>query len=238
MPKLVLFCLSLLLLKPVFAFSLFDKTFKNFDECTSFVTMGTNDANLKLLAINYGCVNSYEPSVDIVLPDGIKVQFTIKNRSVLDTVNELIRKYPSSFNQYLAVMQIPNGSTVNVPKGILPSEVWRDVAKNNPSQMAPILSFPEPNKQNGKFGLCLINDLKSATSESTKMDLVIKCGDRADFPRAKTLELSDMFSSEKRLREQMEDAYRRSNMNNLLQNKCQVIPGSSVIGVSPFITCN
>lgn len=230
-----LFSACLLVPDTSIAFSLFGKSFKSFDECSAYVRQNTNDQLYSILATSYGCANTFEFNLSISLPDGSNADVLIGKSSAEEIAAQLAKRYPSSFNRYMPVISLPNGAKVNIPKGILPKDVWLDVAKNYPDQMKP-LSI-KLDKQKSTFGMCLIDNIRSAISDKDKHGIVVKCGDKAEFTRSNTLDLANSFSEEKRIKEQIEEISRANRLTNTFkQPRCTLIGGS--LGVPPLLTCD
>lgn len=64
--------------------------------------------------------------------------------------------------------------------------------------------------KDSKFGQCLIDYLRDMTTQETKIEYVMKCGDKANYPRSMTLNLVDRFNGNwDRQVQQMQEDVRR-----------------------------
>lgn len=233
MKKIIQIILLAFFLLPNFAnaFNIFNKSFNSWGECSEYTVKNTNDQRLIALMRFYGCNNLYEYAQIISLPDGKQVGVLVGDRSLIENIKLLIQQYPNSFNQSLTLIQMPNGKRVNVPKGIISSDVWLDIAKNQPEFFSPINSRWVADKENGKFGTCLINNIKSAITETDKQNLMLKCGDNAKFSRSRTLSFVDLFSSDRRIQNTLDEIKNNQRQNNIPRE-------INCIAIENIIRCN
>jgi len=213
------------------SFNVFNKSFSSWNECIEYANKSTNDQRLIALIRFYGCNNLYEYGNSISLPDGKKVEVLVGNRSLIETIKLLIQQYPNSFNQSLTLIQMPNGTKVNVPKGINSSEVWLDIAKNQPEYFSLINTRWVSDKENGNFGSCLINNIKTAITEKDKQNLMLKCGDKANFSRSRTLYFVDLFSPDKRIQSTLDEIKNNQRSNSMPSE-------INCISIGNIIRCN
>jgi hypothetical protein len=217
------------------AFSLFEKSFKSYDKCSDYVRQNTNDQLYSILATSYGCANKFEFYASINLPDGVDAEVSIGKLTSEEIIARLVKQYPNSFNRYIQVIFLPDGTKVKIPQGILAKDVWADLIKIRPDQMKPLTV--KVDRQKATFGMCLIDNIRTAISDKNKHGIVVKCGDKAEFTRSKTLELASIFSEESRVKNQIEDISRVNRLNNILnQPRCTLIGGG--LGVPPLLNCD
>ena len=229
--KLILACIVLTfgLNASANAFTLFDKKFKNYDECVQYVEGATNDGELMTL-LYIGCSNNYDGLTGsqwaIHLPDGATLlyQYGAGGETAEQAIEYLYKNYPKHFIKNSSVCKncvyTPFGAQITgIPKSVTAYDAWLKAYRNNPIAFSPLFSprwteIRDKNKEYGQFTQCLINNVESMITDDAKFKRIISCGDSAKFPRNQTLNMANLFSPEGKRKKEIEAINQRNDQRN------------------------
>ena len=225
--KLILACIVLTfgLNASANAFTLFDKKFKNYNECVQYVEGATNDGELMLI-LHVGCVLNYDGLTGsrktVYLPDGATLlyQYGAGGETMEQAIEYLYKNYPKHFIKNPSVCKncvyTPFGAQITgIPKSVTAYDAWLKAYRNNPIAFSPLSSprWTETRDKSGvfdKFTQCIINNVESMITDDAKFKRIISCGDSAKLTRNTTLGWADSFSPEGKRKKEI-DAINQRN---------------------------
>ena len=207
------------------AFTLFDKKFKNYDECVQYVEGATNDERLMPL-LYIGCAGLYDGVTGsrktVYLPDGASLvyHYGAGGETIEQAIEYLYKNYPKHFIKdplgcKNCVYTPDGGRTTKIPKSVTAYDAWLKAYRND---SIPFLSLSSPrwteirdkNKVFGQFTQCIINNVESMITDDAKFKRIISCGDSAKLTRNTTLGWADSFSPEGKRKKEI-DAINQRN---------------------------
>ena len=229
--KLILACIVLTfgLNASANAFTLFDKKFKNYNECLQYVEGATNDdALMRLLYL--GCSGHYDGLTGsqwaIHLPDGATLlyQYGAGGETVEQAIEYLYKNYPKHFIKNPSVCKncvyTPDGGQITgIPKSVTAYDAWLKAYRNDPIAFSPLSSprWTETRDKSGvfdKFTQCIINNVESMITDDAKFKRIISCGDSAKMVRSSTLNMANPFSPEGKRKKEIEAINQRNDQRN------------------------
>ena len=226
--KLILACIVLTfgLNASANAFTLFDKKFKNYNECLQYVEGATNDGRLhSLLSCPhlYDFTRTYKPL--IYLPNGATLEY--QPVAGVETVKQKIEYLYKNYHKYFFVnhsvcksncMYLPDGRLItDIPRDETAYAVWMRMYIKQPdnfSMLRPWTEIRDQNKEYGQFTQCLINNLESMITDDAKFKRIISCGDSAKWTRSHTLNMANPFSPEGKRKKEIEAINQRNDQRN------------------------
>ena len=223
--KLILACIVLAfgLNASANAFTLFDKKFKNYNECVQYVEGATNDERLMPLLYT-GCAGLYDGLTGsrktVYLPDGASLvyHYGAGGETIEQAIEYLYKNYPKHFIKdplgcKNCVYTPDGGRTTKIPKSVTAYDAWLQAHRND---FMPFLSLSSPRWMGGKnnaydkFEQCIINNIESMITDDAKFKRIISCGDSAKMVRSSTLNWADPFSPEGKRKKEI-DAINQRN---------------------------
>lgn len=229
--KLILACIALTfgLNASANAFTLFDKKFKNYNECVQYVEGATNDGELMSLLF-VACTTLYDFTIGsqqaIKLPDGatLQYQYGAGGETVEQAIEYLYKNYPKHFIKNSSVCKncvyTPFGAQITgIPKSVTAYDAWLKAYRNDPIAFSPLSSprwteIRDKNKVFGQFTQCLINNVESMITDDAKFKRIISCGDSAKLTRSHTLNMANPFSPEGKRKKEIEAINQRNDQRN------------------------
>ncbi len=231
--KLILACIVLAfgLNASANAFTLFDKKFKNYDECVQYVEGATNDMELHTLmqcGTLYDFTRTYKPL--IYLPNGATLEY--QPVAGVETVKQKIEYLYKNYHKYFFAnnsvcksncMYLPDGRLItDIPKDETAYAVWIKLSiklPNNFALLRPWTEVKDLNKEYGQFTQCLINNVEGMITDDAKFKRIISCGDSAKFPRSQTLNMANSFSPEGKRKKEIEAINQRNDQRSAEMNR-------------------
>ena len=229
--KLILACVVLTfgLNASANAFTLFDKKFKNYDECLQYIEGATNDDELMRLLF-VACTTLYDYTIGshqvIKLPDGATLQYKYGagGETVEQAIEYLYKNYPKHFIKNSSVCKncvyTPFGAQITgIPKSVTAYDAWLKAYRNDPIAFSPLSSprWTETRDKSGvfdKFTQCIINNVESMITDDAKFKRIISCGDSAKMVRSSTLGWANPFSPEGKRKKEIEAINQRNDQRN------------------------
>ena len=225
--KLILACVVLTfgLNASANAFTLFDKKFKNYDECLQYIEGATNDDELMRLLF-VACTTLYDYTIGshqvIKLPDGATLQYKYGagGETVEQAIEYLYKNYPKHFIKNSSVCKncvyTPDGGQITkIQKSVTAYDAWLKAYRNDSIPFLSLSSLRwteirDKNKVFGQFTQCIINNVESMITDDAKFKRIISCGDSAKLTRNTTLGWADSFSPEGKRKKEI-DAINQRN---------------------------
>ena len=217
--KLILACIVLTfgLNASANAFTLFDKKFKNYNECLQYVEGATNDGELMQI-LHIGCALNYDGLTGsrktVYLPDGASLvyHYGAGGETIEQAIEYLYKNYPKHFIKDPSMCKncvyTPDGGKITkIPKSVTAYDAWLKAYRND---LMPFLSLSSAGWMGGKSGVfdkftqCIINNVESMITDDAKFKRIISCGDSAKMVRSSTLNWADPFSPEGKRKRELE----------------------------------
>ena len=229
--KLILACIVLTfgLNASANAFTLFDKKFKNYNECVQYVEGATNDGELMQI-LHAGCALNYDGLTGsrktVYLPDGATLlyQYGAGGETMEQAIEYLYKNYPKHFIKNPSVCKncvyTPDGGQITgIPKSVTAYDAWLKAYRNDPIAFSPLSSprWTETRDKSGvfdKFTQCIINNVESMITDDAKFKRIISCGDSAKMVRSSTLNMANPFSPEGKRKKEIEAINQRNDQRN------------------------
>lgn len=230
--KLILACIALTfgLNASANAFTLFDKKFKNYDECKQYASSATNDTTLTTIMVGWGCNKLYTftpPPRTIYLPDGatLPYEYGVGGISVDQAIDYLYKNYPKHFIKNPSMCKncvyLPDGYQVtNVPKSMGAKDVWLAMYSKNMLNFESLFSLPViKNEKDGKFGQCIINNIEGMITDDAKFKRIISCGDSSKLQRSYALTMAEGYSPEGKRQKEIDAINLRNDQRSAEMNR-------------------